>query len=135
MIQPLFVFYDWGLLALRLALGIILVAHGYPKLKNLKGTGEWLASIGFRPGALWAAAAVAVELVGGLMLIAGFLTQLAALAVLLQFLLIILKVNRAKGLVGGFELDLLIATVALLLATAGGGLWSADQAAGVLLFY
>lgn len=134
MIQPLFVFYDWALLALRVALGVILVAHGFPKLKDLKGTSAWMASIGLRPGILFAAVAAFLEFFGGLALIAGLFTQGVALLVLVQFLAIIFKVNRAKGLVDGYEFDLMIAAVAALLATTGGGLFGLDDALGVFFY-
>lgn len=135
MIQPLFVFYDWGLLALRVVLGVVMVAHGFPKLKNLKATGGGFAAMGFKPGVFWAVVVGVVEFVGGLMLIAGFLTQLAALFVFLQFLVVIFKVKRGKGFTWGYEFDLLIAAAALLLMTTGGGLWSVEQARGMFLFY
>jgi putative oxidoreductase len=135
MIQPLFVFYDWGLLALRLVLGVILVAHGLPKLRNLGATAKGFETMGFKPGALWAAVASIVEAVGGLLIIVGFATQLAAFFVFLQFLIIIFKVNGKKGLVGGYEYDLLIAAAALLLATTGGGQWSIEQGSGTFFLY
>ncbi|MFH1161766.1 MAG: DoxX family protein [Candidatus Jorgensenbacteria bacterium] len=135
MIQPLFVFYDWGLLALRVILGVILVVHGFPKLKNLKVAGGGFAAMGFRPGVFWAVVVGVVEFVGGLMLIAGFLTQLVALLVFLQFLVVIFKVKRGKGFTGEYEFDLLIAAAALLLMTTGGGFWSIEQANGTFLLY
>ncbi len=135
MIQPLFVFYDWALLALRVVLGIIMVAHGFPKLRNLKATGSGFAAMGFRPGAFWAAVAGTVEFAGGLMLLAGFATQLAALFIFVQFLIIIFKVNLKKGFRGGYEFDFLIAAAALLLAATGGGSWSVEQAGGLFLLY
>lgn len=134
MIQPFFVFNDWALLALRVVLGVILVAHGYPKLKDPKGAAAWLGSIGFRPGIVFACIAIAVEFFGGLALILGFLTQVVAVLVLLQFLVIIFKVNRPKGLKGGYELDLLIAAAAALLVTTGGGLFGLDNAVGILFY-
>ncbi|MDP3974897.1 MAG: DoxX family protein [Candidatus Jorgensenbacteria bacterium] len=134
MIQPLFVFYDWALLALRIVLGVILIAHGYPKLRNLKGTADWMGSVGLRPGIAFAVASVVIEFFGGLALIAGFATQIVALAVLVQFVVIILKVNRAKGLKGGYEFDLLIAASALLLATTGSGLFGLDSTLGIFIY-
>ncbi|MFH1193261.1 MAG: DoxX family protein [Candidatus Jorgensenbacteria bacterium] len=135
MIQPLFVFYDWGLLALRVVLGVILIAHGLPKLKNLGAAGGKFAAMGFRPGAFWAAVAGVIEFVGGLFIIAGFLTQLAALFVFLQFLVIIFKVRRGKKFAGEYEFDILIAAAALLIMTTGGGLWSIEQTRGMFIFY
>lgn len=134
MIQPLFVFYDWALLALRIILGVILIAHGYPKLRNLKGTADWMGSVGLRPGIVFAVASVVIEFAGGLALILGFMTQIAALAIFGQFLIIALTVNRAKGLKGGYEFDLLIAAAALLLATTGGGLFGLDDVFGIFVY-
>lgn len=134
MIQPLFVFYDWALLAFRIAVGVILIAHGWPKLKDPKGTAGWMASLGFRPAILFALAAGVVEVGGGLALILGFLTQFVALVVLAQFLIIILKVNRTKGLKGGYELDLMIAAAAALLATTGGGVFGLDDVFGIIVY-
>lgn len=134
MIQPLFVFYDWALLALRVAVGIILIAHGLPKWRDMKGTADWLGGLGFRPAILFAFAAAVVEVVGGLALILGFFTQFVALVILAQFLVIILKVNRTKGLKGGYELDLMIAASALVLATTGGGLFGLDRTFGIFIY-
>lgn len=134
MIQPLFVFNDWALLILRVVLGVILIAHGYPKLRDLKGTSEWMGSLGLRPGIVFALGVVLVEFFGGLALIAGVFTQVIAVLVVLQFLVIIFKVNRAKGLKGGYELDLLIAATAALLATTGGGLFGLDSTFGILVY-
>ncbi|MBI2278720.1 MAG: DoxX family protein [Candidatus Brennerbacteria bacterium] len=134
MIQPFFAFYDWAILFLRVALGVILIAHGFPKLKDLGRTSVWMASIGLRPGVLFAFPAALLEFFGGIALIVGFLTQAVAVLVALQFAFIVLKVNRARGLVGGYEFDLLILSVSLLLATTGGGALGLDDALGVFIY-
>ncbi len=134
MIQPLFVFYDWAILALRIVVGVILIAHGLPKWRDMKGAADWMGSLGLRPGVLFASAAAFIEVIGGLALILGFFTQFAALLVLAQFLFIVLKVNRAKGLKNGYELDLMIASAAAVLATTGGGLFGLDQTFGILIY-
>lgn len=119
---------DWGLLAARVALGLMMVAHGFPKLKNLKDTAEWFSNVGFKPGTFWAAVAGIVEFAGGLMLLSGFFTQIAALFIAGQFVVITFwKVKGGQKLVGGYEFDLLILGVALLLFTIGGGNFSLDR--------
>ena len=40
---------EWAIFALRVFVGALFLAHGLPKLKNLKGTGEWFQSVGFKP--------------------------------------------------------------------------------------
>ena len=115
---------DWALLFLRLVLGVIFLAHGVPKLRNLKSTGEWMGQSGFRPGWLWAPVVAIAESCGGLALILGFGTPLVALALGIQFAVInFWKIFREEPLVGGFELDLAILAGLLVLLTVGGGAW------------
>ncbi len=134
MIQLFYVFSDWGILALRLVLGAIFIAHGWPKIKNLKGTAEAFRGMGFRPGRFWATLIALLEFVGGIALLLGFLTQIFALLFALEFVVIILKVKRKKGLVEGYEFDLLILAALLALVTLGGGSISADSFFGFLLY-
>ncbi len=133
MIQPLLVFSDWGILALRLALGAILIVHGWPKIKNLKATAEWLGQT-FKPGLFWAIVVALTEFVGGLFLVFGFLTQIVSFFLVIEFLVIIFKVKRGKPLVDGFEFDLLILAAALILLTLGSGLVSLDNYLGIILY-
>lgn len=136
MIQPLLVFSDWGIFILRVVLGLIMVAHGLPKIKNLRGTAREFGGMGFRPGIFWATIVALVEFVGGLGLILGFFTQFFALLVAVQFIVILFKLKLRPGakLAGGYELDLLIAASALILATLGSGALSLEQFLGVILY-
>ncbi len=134
MIQPLWVFSDWGLLALRVILGLILMVHGYPKLKGLKQTAEGFAGMGFKPGIFWATLIMLLEVFGGLLLILGFFVQIIAFFIALEFIVILLKVKRKAGLVGGYELDLLILAAALAILTLGAGRFSLDSAVGLILY-
>ncbi len=134
MIQPFLIFNSWAILILRVALGIILVAHGWPKLKNLKATAASFTAMGFKPGRFWGTLVAVLEFFGGLFLIGGFLTQAVSVLVVIQFLVIILKVKASKGLVEGYEFDLLIAAAALLLATTGGGAHTLDRALRIFIY-
>lgn len=134
MIQPLWVFSDWGLLVLRVVLGAILIAHGYPKLKGLRQTAESFSQMGFKPGMFWATLAMLVELVGGAFLILGLLVQVVAFFLAIEFIVIILKVKRKAGLVGGFEFDLLILAAALALLVLGAGRFSLDTVLGLIIY-
>ncbi|MDI6734217.1 MAG: DoxX family protein [Patescibacteria group bacterium] len=127
MIQPLFVFSDWALLILRLVLGVIMLVHGLPKIKDLKANGQNFVAIGFKPGMFWGTIAALVEFVGGIALIAGFFTQIVAIFIFIQFLVVIFKVDLEKGFVDGYEYPLLIAAAALILATMGGGIYNLDS--------
>jgi len=119
-----------GVLALRVALAAILIVHGWGKLKNLKGTWEWFGSVGFKPGKLWGTLATFLEFFGGIALLFGFLTQLVALFVGLQFIVIIIwKLARKTPFSGanGWELDLLILGAAIALFHLGAGAYALDK--------
>ena len=129
----------WGTLPLRLAAGIIFVAHGAQKLfgwfggYGLEGTGQWMASIGLAPGYLMALLAGAVEFFGGLALIAGVLVRPAAAALAFAMLVAIFSAHIDKGLFvanNGYEFALALFAMAVTLALTGGGRGSVDRKLG-----
>lgn len=136
MIQPLLVFSDFGILVLRIALGLIIIAHGFPKIRDLRGTAQGFAGMGFRPGLFWATVVALTEFVGGLAIIFGILTQFFALLLVVGFAVILVKIRLKSGarLVGGYELDLLVFAAALILATLGSGALSLDSYFGLIIY-
>jgi putative oxidoreductase len=123
-------------LPLRVAVGVIFVAHGAQKLfgwfggYGLEGTGGWMASIGLEPGVLMAAMAGSAEFFGGLALISGFLVRPAAAVLALTMVMAIVTVHLANGLFmanNGYELGLALLAVSVTLAIRGAGSVSADQ--------
>jgi putative oxidoreductase len=120
----------WAPLALRIPVGIILVAHGGQKLfglfggYGLAGTGQWMDSVGIHPGQLMALLAGSAEFFGGLALLFGLLVRPAAAMVAFTMVVAILGVHLSHGLFmanNGYEyaLALLAVTVALLISGAG----------------
>ena len=73
----------YGPLAGRLLLALIFVISGYNKLVGFDGTVGYIASKGLPLPQLAAAAAIAIELVGGVLLVIGWQTRCAATAFLL----------------------------------------------------
>lgn len=120
-LQPL------ALLFLRVALGVIFVSHGYPKL-----TGSGHAMQGFfvahgLPGWFVYAAGV-IEVFGGGLLIIGLFTQAAALFLAIEMALALWKVHSGHSImaVNEYEFPLSLAAGCLALATTGAGLISID---------
>ena len=127
MIQSLLSYPDVGLIVLRVVLGIILMVHGWPKIRDLRGNADDFDMMKYKPGVLWGTLVALVEFGGGLMLVFGLFTQLVAVLVALQFIFIILHMKRTDGFVDGYEFDLLIAAAACALAFMGGGVWGLDS--------
>ncbi|WGL54047.1 DoxX family protein [Nocardioides sp. BP30] len=128
---------DLGLLILRLALGPMLVAHGWNKARGaggFAGTAAWFEGLGLRPGWLHARLAAATELGAGALMTLGLLTGLAATAFVGLMLVAALTDHRGKGYFvfkGGCEYTALIAISAVGIAATGPGAWSADHAASL----
>ena len=116
-LQPL------GLLILRLVLGAIMIAHGWQKISGgMPQFMQMLRHMGI-PG--WMGYMVAAaEFGGGILLVIGFLTRLASLAILVDMLVAIFKVHLHNGLFaknGGYELPLACAAIAFSLIWSGAG--------------
>lgn len=116
-----------ALFALRLALGIIFISHGYPKLA---GSGH--AMQGFfvahgLPGSFVYVAGI-IEVFGGGLLIVGLFTQVAALCLAVEMAVAIWKVHSGPGIlaVHEYEFPLSLATACFALAATGAGLLSID---------
>ena len=128
MIEFLYSYQDLSFLILRLALGLIFIVHGFSKLKGLKANAQGFEAMGFRPGGFWGTLVAFAEFFGGLSVLLGLYTQWGALAIASVMIIALLwKGSRGQGLVGGFELDLILLSSALLLATIpAGGFYSLD---------
>lgn len=124
---------DWGILVLRLGIGIMFVAHGLQMALGLfggpgvKGFSGMLSSLGFFPAIFWSYVASYAVLAGGLLLIAGIQTRPAAALLLIFILTAAIKVHLSKGFFlanGGFEYTFVIAAAYLALILLGPGKFS-----------
>lgn len=121
-----------GPLVLRLGLGAVFVAHAHAKaaLFTFPGTAAFFAAHGF-PG--WAAYPVfALELLGGLALLAGLQTRWVALS-LVPVMLGALVPHADKGWMftgegGGWEYPAFLVVALLAQVCLGGGAYALDAA-------
>ncbi|MFF5014824.1 DoxX family protein [Streptomyces sp. NPDC001165] len=127
---------DWGLLLVRLTFGLLMAAHGAQKLFGIFGgdgltaTGRSFASIGYRPGKLFAVIGGLSEFLGGLGLALGLFTPLAAAALIGMMINAMVTVSGAHGLWdadGGVEYSVCITVVAIAIAAIGPGRLALDR--------
>lgn len=120
-----------ALVALRLTLGIIFIGHSSHKVYgHLHDYASFIGSLGV-PAWLGYISAF-TEFLGGILLILGSLTRLAAFALFIDMIVAIAKVHWKHGLSGngGYEFPLALATIAFALIFFGAGPISIDAIRG-----
>jgi putative oxidoreductase len=129
---------NFGLLIARLGLGGILLLHGWMRWNaGIQRQIDYLTQ--FRTPYVEVAAwgAIIFELIGGVLLIVGALTRLVGLGVLVEQILIICYTNWYKWpptllntdgtYKGGYEYNVALGLLGLLLFVMGGGAVSIDR--------
>ena len=133
---------SWSHLVVRLALGVVFVAHGGQKVlgwfggHGLRGTIAGFKGMGIPAPA--AALAAFIEFFGGLAMLLGFLVRPAAVGIIVIMLVAIAKVHGRHGFFinfqgtpgkgHGFEFNFVLIAMALSLLIGGGGVLSVDRA-------
>ncbi len=122
---------EWGLLILRIVLGLSFSIHGFDKLNGgIESIATWFSSLGL-PG-IFAYGVALLEVMGGIALIFGFATRLLSSLFTIVMIVAILKVKLAAGFQGspkavGFELELSYLTISIVLLLNGSRLFSVDE--------
>jgi putative oxidoreductase len=127
---------------LRVVLGVIFFAHGAQKMLGWFGGYGFTGTMGFFTGimhipALFAFLAIAAEFFGGLGLIFGFLTRIAAFGIFANMIVAIAMVHGQFGFFmnwtgaqkgEGYEYHLLVLAITAFLMIRGAGAASIDRA-------
>lgn len=132
---------DAAITVLRLATGVVFFAHGAQKMLGWFGGYGFTGTMGFLTGmlhipAVFAFLAIAAEFFGGLGLILGLLTRVAAFGIFCNMLVAVAMVHRQFGLFmnwagtqkgEGFEFHILALAITVLLMIRGAGAASLDR--------
>jgi len=123
---------NYGLLFIRIALGIMFMYHGFPKLMG--GTASWaqiggamsLLGISFLP-AFWGFMAAAVEFFGGILFVAGFQFRIVcALQAINMVVATVFHFSNGDGL-GGAAHAIEDCIIFIGLIFVGAGIYSVDN--------
>jgi putative oxidoreductase len=133
---------SWSHLVVRIALGIVFVAHGGQKVfgwfggHGLRATIAAFKSMGVPAPA--AALAAFIEFFGGVALVLGLLARPVALGIIVIMLVAIAKVHARHGFFinfqgtpgkgHGFEFNFVLIAMALSILIGGAGVLSVDRA-------
>lgn len=130
-----------GPLLARLGVGIVMLMHGLQKLGLFGGAG-WSATIDtfvtkMHIPAPLAALVILTEVVGGALLILGLAARFAALAVTIEMIVAAFLVHVPNGFFmnwymepgrgHGFEMNLVLVALALVVLVEGAGRWALDS--------
>ena len=126
----------YGLAILRVVLGIAMIVHGWSKLSGGVDNvaGFFGGVLGIPAPGLMAWVVTIVELLGGILLVVGFLTQIVGILIALEMLGVILFAYLLRGapfIENGaitWEKEAVFAAAALCIVLAGPGAWSVEDA-------
>ncbi len=113
---------DLAVLALRLAIGVTFIAHGWSKYSGgVDKVAGFFGSIGIPAPEFSAWVVTLVELFGGIALILGLGTRVASALIAAVMVVAMFTVHWGKGFLGGIELVfiLLFSAIALMLFNPG----------------
>jgi putative oxidoreductase len=117
--------FNYAPLPLRIIAGIGFMMHGLPKLLDIPGTQNSFTTMGLPPDL--AIIIGLLEFIGGLAILLGILTRIAAGLLAIDMIGAILSVKLSKGFIGGYELDLLYLAIMISLMITGPGSFSIEK--------
>jgi putative oxidoreductase len=125
----------YALTVLRVLVGITYLLMGLPKLANIGGFTGFVSNIGFPLAGFFAVVIVALEVGGGLLMIAGFATRWLSILYIIEMTVTTLLVKLPRmGFIApqgqpgvGAQLDLLLLAAAIVLLTHGAGQLSVER--------
>lgn len=130
---------DIALLGVRIALAWIFVYHGAGTLfgafggSGVHGQATYFAQVAhLHPGTFFAVLGGIIECFGGAAVALGILGRLAALGLVGDMVIAMITVTFGNGIIGdasgsGYELNIALAALALVIAILGTGRFSLDQ--------
>ncbi len=129
---------DIALIAARIALAWVFVYHGSRRLfgwfdgPGIDASAQYFANTAhLHPGTFFAVTGGIIEMFGGIAIALGLLSRLAGLAIFVDMMMAIVTVTWANGInatgtKSGYELNLALGVLALVIGIFGAGRFSID---------
>ena len=122
---------DWGMMPLRLVVGVVFLMHGGQKLFDfgIAGVADMLQKLGFPMATLFAGILIAAELAGAVSILLGAFARWAGIALSVDMTIAILVARLHGGFFTpyGYEFELTLLGALLTIALVGPGGLSVDR--------
>lgn len=120
-----------ALLALRIVLGVVMIAHGWQKLSGggIAGASESFSKMGAPGAPVTGYLVVLLEFGGGVLMLLGLGTTIIGALFALNMIGAIALVHGSNGFYaasGGYEYTLVLAVLSIFIAVVGAGRYGAD---------
>jgi putative oxidoreductase len=112
---------DYSILVLRLGVGGVFIGHGYLKLTALQQFASFLEQAGTPFPGIMAPAVAAIEFLGGIAILLGTSTRVAALLLIVIMAVPMITITLPRGFAGGYDMNLAILGGLLCLLFGGPG--------------
>ncbi|MDR3558489.1 MAG: DoxX family protein [Candidatus Pacebacteria bacterium] len=112
-----------GALILRIALGVLFVYEGWTKLSGISGTEHFFAMLGLASH-FWVYLVAYTELVGGILILVGFLTKPVCVALAIDMAVVVWGVPAHGGFDWGHPYEFFLLLTLLSLYIGGPGKYS-----------
>lgn len=111
-----------GLMALRIAVAVVFINHGWMKLNDMNAVVKMLTGMGFFAPVFWAWLLSIVEFVGGIMVLIGFFPRVAAKLLAIDMIVALVFVHTKMPFqIAELAIAMLGASLAIL--GVGAGKW------------
>ncbi len=118
----------WGIATLRVAMGLVMLLHGYQKFAGgLNAVSAYFAQVSIPLPGVTGPLIAALELVGGVLLVLGLATRWVGLLFALEFAVATFWVAVPRGGVIRSSLEIMLLAGGLLLFLNGGGKAALDR--------
>ena len=111
------------LLFARVAVALVMISYGWPKIKSLKNNAKDFVGMGFRPGMFWGTIVAFIEFFGGITILVGFYVWVAAALFGLQMIVGTFWKIKVKKPFSDYSYDLLLIALTSIIIVFGSGLY------------
>ncbi|MCP6720179.1 MAG: DoxX family protein [Patescibacteria group bacterium] len=112
------------LLFARVAVALVMLFYGWPKMKSLKSNAKDFVEMGFKPGMFWGTIVAFIEFFGGIAMLIGFYAWVVAAVFGFQMIVGTFWKMKMKKPFNDYSYDMLLIALVSIIIVFGPGLYA-----------